>query len=123
MSLREAAKALQNSLPFMEGREKGDMKRITNMNCTIRDFGFLQDDKDKEYVCFVIDEDPQTFYFGGQVLTDNMKELENLGYREAINKEGLPTFFGIKLSKNKREYTTVTFYPDEVTKEETNSKK
>ena len=113
MSLREAAKALQNSLPFMEGREKGDMKRITNMNCTIRDFGFLQDDKDKEYVCFVIDEDPQTFYFGGQVLTDNIQELENLGYREAINKEGLPVYFGIKLSKNKREYTTVTFYPED----------
>lgn len=113
MSLREAAKALQNSLPFMDGREKGDMKRITNMNCTIREYGFLQDDKDKDYVCFIIDEDPQTFYFGGQVLTDNMQELDNLGYHEEINKDGLPTFFGTKLSKNKREYTTVTFYPED----------
>ena len=42
-----------------------------------------------------------------------MQELENLGYREAINKEGLPVYFGIKLSKKKREYTTVTFYPED----------
>ena len=122
MSLREAAKALQNSLPFMDGREKGDMERIVNMDCTIRDYGFLKDDKDKEYVCFIIDEDPQTFYFGGQVLTDNMQELDNLGYHEAVNNEGLPVFFGKRTSKNKREYTTVTFYPEDK-KEETKTKK
>lgn len=122
MSLREAAKALQNSLPFMDEREKGDMERIVNMDCTIRDYGFLKDDKDKEYVCFIIDEDPQTFYFGGQVLTDNMKELDNLGYHEEINKDGLPVFFGKRTSKNKREYTTVTFYPED-TKEEAKTKK
>lgn len=113
MSLRETAKSLQNNLPFMDGREKGDMERIVNMNCTIHDYGFLQDDKDNDYVCFIIDEDPQTFYFGGQVLTDNMHELDNFGYHQAVNDEGLPVFFGKKISKNKREYTTVTFYPED----------
>ena len=112
MSLREAAKALQNSLPFMDGREKGDMKRITNMNCTIREYGFLQDDKDKDYVCFTVKEDPQHFYFGGQVLTENMHELDADGYHDSIIAEGLPVLFSKKKSKNKREYTTVTFYPE-----------
>lgn len=116
MSLQDRAKALQNSLPCMEGREKGDLSRILDTPVIIRDYGFLmgEDEKthaDKEYVCFIVDEDPQNFYFGGQVLTDNMREMENDGYHEAIVKEGLPALFGKKTSKGKREYTTVTFYP------------
>jgi hypothetical protein len=69
-------------------------------------------DEDKEYVVFTIKEDPQYFYFGGQVLTDNMKALDNDGYGDEIRKDGLPVFFDTKKSKNKREYTTVEFYPD-----------
>ena len=111
-SLRDRAKELQNSLPFMESREKGEMKRIVDMNVTIRDYGFLQDEKEKEYVCFIIDEDPQNFYFGGQVLTDNMHDLEADGYHAEILENGLPARFGTKMSKNKKEYTTVTFFPD-----------
>lgn len=118
MSLREVAKALQNSLPIMENREKGDIDRLQNDNFTIRDYGFLmgEDEKtheDKEYACFIVDEDEQNFYFGGQVLTDQLKELDNLGYHEAVVNEGLPVRFGKKQSKNKRNYTTVTFYPED----------
>lgn len=122
MSLKEFAKSLQATLPFMDGREKGDMKRITDMNCTIREYGFLTDEKDKEYVCFIIDEDPQTFYFGGQVLTDNMREITDNGFQADVYNDGLPVFFGKRISKNKREYTTVTFYPED-TKEEAKTKK
>jgi hypothetical protein len=117
ISLKERAKQLQNSLPFMENREKGEMKRIVNMPATIREYGFLQDDKNKTYVCFIIDEDPQNFYFGGQVLTDNMQELENDGYHEEIVANGLPVLFGMKMSKNKKEYVTVTFYPEPIVPE------
>jgi hypothetical protein len=121
MSLREVAKSLQNSLPFMEGREKGEMKRLVDGTYTIREFGFLmgEDEKtheEKEYVCFIVDEDKQNFYFGGQVLTDNMHELDNLGYHEEINKEGLPALFGEKQSKHKRNYITVLFYPEDADK-------
>lgn len=114
ISLKDRAKQLINSLPFMEGREKGEMKRIVNMNATITDYGFLADDKDKTYVCFKIKEDDQNFYFGGQVLTDDMQELEADGYHEEITKYGLPVYFGLKKSKNNKEYVTVTFYPDDV---------
>lgn len=111
LSLQERAKLLANSLPFMDGKEKGEMKRIINMPCTIRNYGFMVDEKDKDYVCFTIDEDTQNFYFGGQVLTDNMHELDADGYGEEIEKNGLPVMFESKMSKNKREYTTVQFYP------------
>lgn len=112
MSLKDRAKLLINLLPFMEGREKGELDRLVNEKMTIKDFGFMTDEKEKEYVAFVVEEDPQHFYFGGQVLTDNMKELEADGYGDAIRKEGLPVLLGKKMSKSKREYTTVTFYPE-----------
>lgn len=114
MSLQDRAKEFSILLPFMEGKEKGEMDRIVGEPFTINNFGFLQDNSDgvvKEYVCFTVAEDTQHFYFGGQVLTENLKELEEDGYREEIEKEGLPVLFDKKKSKNKREYTTVTFYP------------
>ena len=115
MDLRARAKELQNSLPFMEGRTKGEMKRIVGTEVTICDYGFLKDEKEKEYVCFIVREDPETFYFGGKVLTENMQELDADGYKEEITFNGLPVFFDTKMSKNKKEYVTVTFYPEPIT--------
>jgi hypothetical protein len=114
-SLRDRAKEFSTLLPLMENREKGDVTRLLDTPMTIIDYGFLIDSEDgqeKDYVCFIVKEDPQNFYFGGQVLTDNMHELEEEGYHEAITKEGLPVLFSKKKSKNKREYTTVSFYPE-----------
>jgi hypothetical protein len=114
-SLKERAKQFSTLLPHMEGKEKGEMERLHGSVVTINEYGFLTDNtdgKEKDYVCFTVAEDPQHFYFGGQVLTDNMKELEADGYHEEIVKEGLPVLFEKKKSKNKREYTTVTFYPE-----------
>lgn len=115
-SLKERAKEFTTLLPIMEGKEKGDISRLMDTTVNIIDYGFLIDSEDgqeKDYVCFIVKEDPQNFYFGGQVLTDNMHELETDGYHEEITKEGLPVRFSKKKSKNKREYTTVTFYPED----------
>jgi len=109
--LQEKVKEFSNLLPFMENRDKGDFEQLIGQAVTIRDFGFLSDNGDKEYVCIILDEDKEKFYFGGQVLTDNMKELEEEGYKEEIQNEGLPVKFDKKISKNKRQYTTVQFFP------------
>lgn len=111
-SLQDRVKEFSVSLPIMEGREKGEFNRLHGSTVTITDFGFMKDD-DKEYVAFVVKEDPQYFYFGGQVLTENIQELEADGYGDEIRKSGLPVLFNTKKSKNKREYTTVEFYPAE----------
>jgi len=111
-SLREKAQEMKNGLPFMEGREKGELDRIMNEPVTIIEYGFMPDGEGEDYVAFIVDEDPQHFFFGGQVLTENMHELDEEGYHEQIVKEGLPLLLGKKKSKNKREYTTVTFYPE-----------
>jgi hypothetical protein len=110
-SLQERVKEFSISLPLMEGREKGDFSRLHGTPVTINDFGFMKDD-DKEYVVFTVKEDPQFFYFGGQVLTENMKQLDQDDYSDAVRKEGLPVLFNTKKSKNKRDYTTVEFYPN-----------
>ena len=114
--LKARTKGFSNLLPFMEGKDKGDINRIVDTNVTIVEYGFLQgtgdDGSNKDYICFVVKEDPQHFYFGGQVLTENMRDLDEEGFGDAIRKEGLPVQFSKKKSKNKREYTTVTFYPE-----------
>jgi hypothetical protein len=113
-SLQERAKEFSILLPFMENKEKGEMERIINTPVTINEYGFLHDTeegKEKDYVCFTVKEDPQNFYFGGQVLTDNLRQLEEEGYHEEIVANGLPVLFEKKKSKIKREYTTVEFFP------------
>ena len=129
-SLRDRVKEFSIILPFMEGREKGEFSRLHRTICTIVDFGFIKsgdsssalqasldnDEKKAEkddYVSFIIAEDKKNFYFGGKVLTMQLKELDAEGYTEEIQEHGLPVYFGTKKSKNKREYTTVEFYPVE----------
>jgi hypothetical protein len=92
------------------------MEDILDKNLTINEYGFLQDtDEDgavKDYAAFTVKEDPNAFYFGGKVLTDNLKDLDADGYHAEIVKDGLPVRFTQKKSKNKRNYTAVVFYPE-----------
>ena len=111
-SLKDRAKEFSVSLPFMEGREKGDMKELHGQVSTICDYGFLTGDKGNDYAAFIVKERSGKFYFGGQVLTDQLQQLEAEGYHEEIVEEGLPVLFGEKKSKNKQTYTTVEFYPE-----------
>jgi hypothetical protein len=112
-SLKDRAKEFDKSLPFMEGREKGKTEHIVDATLTITDYGFLTDDDGKDYVCFIVKEKPQHFYFGGQVLTNNIKELDEDGFGDEIRKEGLPARFTERVSKrSKKTYTAVEFYPE-----------
>lgn len=111
-SLRERAKDFSVQLPFMEGREKGETSDLIGQISTISDYGFLTGDKGTDYVVFITKERSNTFYFGGQVLTDQLAQLEAEGYRDEIIAEGLPMLLTEKKSKNKRSYTAVEFYPE-----------
>ncbi len=113
-SLKDRVKEFSVQIPFMENREKGEMDGLKGEIVTITDFGFLRDtEKDQDYVCFIIEEDPERFYFGGQVLTDQLSKLEDEGYKEEINAMGLPALFTEKKNrKGNRTYTTVEFYPE-----------
>lgn len=111
-ALKERAKEFSVQLPFMDGREKGEMKELHGQVSTIIDYGFLPSDKGTDYAVFITKERSDKFFFGGQVLTDQLQQLEAEGYHEDIVTEGLPVLFGEKKSKNKQTYTTVEFYPE-----------
>lgn len=125
-SLRERTQEFSNQLPFMVGRDKGDLDQILDTPVTIRDFGFMtgvdkKTKENKEFVSFIIDEDPKCFYFGGQVITDNLKKLEADGYMEEIQAEGLPVEFVERTSNTSgNDYISVTYYPEP--KEDVSSK-
>ena len=108
INLKERVKQFSVNLPVMEGRDKGELKGLVGQPVTIIDYGMMNDDG-KEYVCFIVKEDEKRFYFGGQVLTDQLQQLSEEGYYDAIIQEGLSVTFGEKKSKNGRFYTTVEY--------------
>ena len=112
-SLRERAKEFSSlGLPFMEGREKGETDELLGQESTICDYGFLPNDKGEPYAVFIVKERSDKFYFGGEVLTDRLTQLENEGYGDAVRTEGLPILMTKKKSKNNRNYTNVEFFPE-----------
>lgn len=111
-SLKDRAKEFSVQLPFMEGREKGDVKELVGQISTITDYGFLKGEKGNDYVVFITAERKDKFYFGGQVLTDQLQQLEAEGYHEEIVNDGLPALLTEKKSKNKMTYVNVEFYPE-----------
>ena len=112
MSLREKAESMNSGkgIEFMEGRTKGETEELLDKVCTIRDYAFITG-TDGEYVVFIIDEDPKSFFFGGKVLTNNLKALSEEEHEE-LKADGLPTYLTQRKSKNKKTYTAVEFYPE-----------
>ena len=114
-SLRDRAKELGGGLPFMNGRNKGDFKHLLGLRTAIIDYGFMTESSDgqsREYVAFIVEGFEKEFFFGGTVLTDQMRILDGEGFGDEIRENGLPVLFGEKRSKNGRTYTTVEFYPE-----------
>lgn len=110
MLLREKASKVNSNggVSFMEGRDKSEL--IMDEILTVDDFGFIKGE-DGEYVVLSTQDYPKFFFFGGSVITQKFKELEE--NKEEVQKEGLPVRFEQKVSKkSKREYVTCEFYPD-----------
>ena len=112
MSLKEKAESMNSGkgIEFMNGRTKGEMEELLDKVVTIRDYAFISG-TDGEYVVFIIDEIKDEFFFGGKVLTDNLKSLTEEEHEE-LKTEGLPTLVSQRTSRNKRKYIGVEFYPE-----------
>jgi hypothetical protein len=114
MSLKEKMMGLNSNegIPFMKGRTKGEVAELLGNPVTIKDFDFL-DGQDGKYVVFIVDEIADSFFFGGSVLTNNLKEI-TAEEKEEVKKNGLPVLmYEAKSKKTGRKYTAVKFYPDE----------
>lgn len=114
MSLKEKMLKMNSGegIPFMQGRTKGETEELLGKKLTIRNFGFINGN-DGEYVVFIVDEIEDKFYFGGSVLTTDLKAISEEEITE-VNENGLPIMLEERKSKNNRKYVAVTFYPDEV---------
>lgn len=112
MSLREKAEAMNSGkgIEFMEGRTKGDTEELLGNTVTIRDYAFISG-TEGEYAVFIVDEVKDKFFFGGKVITDNLKGFTEEDHSE-LKESGLPTLFSQRTSKSKRKYISVEFYPE-----------
>ena len=111
-SLKARAQEMQAQLPIMQDRNKGETEDLIGTIVTLDNYEFMNKGKEDEYVVFTVKEEPNEFFFGGQVMNDRMREFEDEGYRDSILDEGLPLVLSTKKSKSNRNYTAVTFYPE-----------
>lgn len=98
-----------SGLPFMEGKEKIEL--MDGSLYVVKQYGYLEStDGD-----FVVVADDTTFAFGGSVITENFKKLDEQFTSEEITellKEGIEMEITKKKSKtNKRDYTVCEFFP------------
>ena len=116
MALRDRAKELRNTNPIMENRSKVKLDDIIArypMGCTIRECAILHDTtNDSDYVVCVIEEDDNSFFFGGVALLGLVEGLlksydNEEDFYNDLKEEGLPVIFSKKRSKNGRVYTAV----------------
>lgn len=108
---------LNVALPFMEGREKTEMKEFVlshlKEDLKINNVGFMELPDDdgvlKEVGVITVAEDNNHFMFVGQAVTDTLQKIvEMVGEDlDALMQEGLPVQFDIRKSKNKREYVAM----------------
>lgn len=109
--LKSKLLSLNTSLPFMEGRNKGDLKEILNTEIKVNAYGFLKDENG-DYVVFTIEGNDNVFFFGGQVITHKFKAIEELFNSieiEQLLTEGISIILKERKSKNGRTYTELEF--------------
>lgn len=103
----------ESGLPFMEGKEKIAVDEVIGKILTVADYGFLNGDEG-EYVVVSLREYPTNFIYGSSVVTQAFKNLdEQLSVDEIANilNEGLTFRLSTLISKNKRKYTKIIFFP------------
>ena len=112
-SLKDRAQEMSApQLPLMVDKTKGETEDLIGVIVNINDFGFLSGDNG-EYAVFTVTEEPGEFFFGGKVLTDALKQFQDDGYLEEIQKDGLPMVLAKKKTKDgKKIYINPVFYPE-----------
>jgi hypothetical protein len=108
--IKKAQEITASGLPFMDGKEKVELE--DGSLYLVKNYGYLESEDGE----FVVVADDTTFAFGGSVVTDSFKKLDaSLDGTEIAEllKDGIEIGITKKKSKNKREYTTCEFFPQE----------
>ena len=113
--IKQAHEVTKSGLPFMDGREKLEITgEVLNNILTVDDYGYLDGD-DGNYVVISLREYPNHFIYGGSVVTDAFKKLEEkIGAENMAQliQYGLTFRLSELISKNKRKYIRISFFPN-----------
>ena len=113
--IKQAQEVTKSGLPFMDGREKLEVTgEVLNNILTVDDYGYLDGD-DGEYVVISLKEYPKHFIYGGSVVTDAFKKLEEkIGAENMAQliQHGLTFRLSELISKNKRKYVRISLFPN-----------
>lgn len=100
-------KFVRKGIPFMEGREKGNLRDMVDKPLHIVDFGFING-KDGEFGVVQFAEDDKKFYFANGIITEMLMQVDDDGMREELAEQ--PIVFTMRMSKErKQEYMTFDF--------------
>lgn len=112
--INEVSQITASGLPFMEGKEKIEVKGdILNKVLTVDEYGYLEGEEG-EYIVIALKEYPNHFIYGSSVVTQAFKTLDekfNDEQKAFLLEKGLTFKLNEMMSKNKRKYTKIIFFP------------
>lgn len=100
------SKFVNKGIPFMDGRTKGNIASLVGEVLHIDEFGFI-DTGDSAYSVIAFKEYPTAFFFGGAVLNDILKQVDEDGMRAELKEQAIK--LKMVKSKNGRNYMGVDF--------------
>lgn len=94
-------------IPFMEGRDKGNLADVLGEELHIVDFGFINGE-DGKYAVMLFEEHPDEFYFGNSIITEMLVDVDADGMKGELALQ--PIRFEQRQNRSgKRTYTTYVF--------------
>ena len=100
-------KFVRKGIPFMEGREKGNLRDLVDRPLHIVDFGFI-DGKDGKFAVMQFAEDEANFYFGNSIVTEMLETVEEDDMRDELAQQAI--VFSLRVSKERnQEYMAFDF--------------
>jgi hypothetical protein len=116
-SLKQKAILLNGGILLAKGRTKAE-KTCFDEVLTLNNFEFSKstiDGKESEFVAYTVKEDENQFFFGGSVVTENLKKF-NEEETALILKVGIPVKFELIKTKIKghNDYTKIVFFPEDL---------
>lgn len=93
-------------LDFMQTCTKANIRDIVNQVVHIDHYGIVNGRRG-DYTILHVREYPQFFYFGGEIITNVLKEVDKDGMHEALKQEDI--IFTVKQSSNGNDYIAIQF--------------
>ena len=95
-----------DGIPFMEGRDKGDLHDMLDVPVHIIDFGFIKG-KNGDFAVIALAEDSGKFYFCNSIITEMLRTVQADDMQDALPQQAI--VFSLRMSKAGQEYMTFEF--------------